>query len=429
VAIFSFLTGFFFKANALLKTPFFVYYSKKSHYICVIFNKTMEKIFNNTQVAFSLKSDTELDRAYFLFKLIDNQPLVRIGTAVTNFAIKAHLPVEGLIRATVFDHFCGGVNENDCLPVVDKMFAKGVSSVLDYSVEGKEDEAHFDEAMQMTLKIIDFAKAKESLPFAVFKPTGFGRMDLYEKIGEKVTLTPAEQEEWNRVVARYDTVCKAAHQNDIALLIDAEESWMQDAADDLVTAMMQKYNKEKPIVFNTLQMYRWDRLDYLKKLHQKAEAEGFYIGMKLVRGAYMEKENERAKEKGYTTPICASKEATDENYDESVRYMIDHLDKMAVFAGTHNELSTYKVMEFQIKKNIDKKDARIWFGQLYGMSDNISYNLAFEHYNVAKYLPFGPVRDVMPYLIRRAEENTSVAGQTSRELNLIKTERDRRKSK
>ncbi len=389
----------------------------------------MEKIFKNTQIAFALKSDTELDRAYFLFKMIDNQPLVRIGTAVTNFAIKANLPVEGLIRATVFDHFCGGVNEDDCLSVVDKMFTKGVSSVLDYSVEGKEEEDQFDAALNMTLKTIEFAKEREAIPFAVFKPTGFGRIDLYEKVGEKKALTPEEQAEWNRVEERFDIVCKEAHQKNVALLIDAEESWMQDAADDLVTKMMQKYNKEKAIVFNTLQMYRWDRLDYLKNLHQKALKEGFYIGMKLVRGAYMEKENLRAEENGCISPICSSKEATDENYDAAVLYMIDHLDKMSIFAGTHNEQSSYTLMELMQERAIKNNDDRIWFGQLYGMSDNISYNLAANGYNVAKYLPFGPVKDVMPYLIRRAEENTSVAGQTSRELSLIKAERDRRKGK
>jgi len=388
----------------------------------------MEKIFNNTQVAFSLKSDTELDRAYFLFKMIANQPLVRIGTAVTNFALKANLPVEGLIRATVFDHFCGGVNENDCLSVVDKMYTAGVSSVLDYSVEGKEEEEQFDAALKMTLKTIEFAKERLAIPFAVFKPTGLGRLDLYEKIGNKEILTAAEQEEWDRVVNRFDTVCKEGHSKDVALLIDGEESWMQDAADDLVTEMMRKYNKQKAIVFNTLQLYRWDRLDYLKKLHEVAKNEGFHIGMKLVRGAYMEKENKRAEEKGYPTPICASKEATDTNYDAAVLYMLEHLDSMSIFAGTHNEQSTYDLMTLMHKKSIPSNDSRIWFGQLYGMSDNISYNLATNGYNVAKYLPFGPVKDVMPYLIRRAEENTSVAGQTSRELTLIKTERKRRKA-
>jgi proline dehydrogenase len=387
----------------------------------------MEKIFNNTQIAFALKSDTELDRAYFLFKLISNQPLVRIGTAVTNFAIKAHLPVEGLIRATVFDHFCGGINENDCLSVVNSLSTKGVSSVLDYSVEGKEEEDQFEAAFKMTLKTIEFAAEKQAIPFAVFKPTGFGRFELYEKLGEGKTLSESEQIEWNRVVARFDTVCNEAHKNNVALLIDGEESWMQDAADNLVTQMMQKYNKEKAIVFNTLQMYRHDRLAYLKKVHDLAEAEGFFIGMKIVRGAYMEKENKRAEEKGYPTPICNSKEATDTNYDAAVEYMLQHLDRMSLFVGTHNETSSYKVMDSISHLNLDRNDDRIWFGQLYGMSDNISYNLATYDYNVAKYLPFGPVRDVMPYLIRRAEENTSVAGQTNRELELIKAERNRRK--
>lgn len=389
----------------------------------------MKKIFDNTQVAFALKSDTELDRAYFLFKMIANQPLVRIGTAVTNFALKANLPVEGLIRATVFDHFCGGVNENDCLSVVDKMYTKGVSAVLDYSVEGKEEEDQFDAALQMTLKTIEFAKERMAIPFAVFKPTGFGRFELYEKLGEKQSLTAAEQVEWDRVVERFDIVCKEAHQKNVALLIDGEESWMQDAADDLVATMMRKYNKEKAIVFNTLQMYRWDRLDYLKKFHEQAKAEGFYIGMKIVRGAYMEKENTRAEEKGYPSPICASKEATDINYDAAVSYMVAHIDTMAIFAGTHNESSTYRLMELMQQNGMATTDNRIWFGQLYGMSDNISYNLANEGYNVSKYLPFGPVKDVMPYLIRRAEENTSVAGQTSRELSMIKAERNRRKGK
>lgn len=387
----------------------------------------MEKIFNNTAAAFVLKSDTELDRAYFLFKMIASEPLVRIGTAVTNFALKAHLPVEGLIRATVFDHFCGGTTEEDCLPVVQKMFTKGVSSVLDYSVEAKEDEAEFDKALDKTLKTIMFAKEINAIPFAVFKPTGFGRFELYEKLGEGKTLNLEEAAEWKRVLNRFEIVCKAAHANDVALLIDAEESWMQDAADNVVADMMAKYNKEKPIVFNTLQMYRHDRMEYLKKLHKKAEEQGFYIGMKIVRGAYMEKENKRAEEKGYPSPICISKAATDINYDDAIAYMTTHINRMAIFAGTHNEESSYKLIKLMKHAGVNKNDNRFWFGQLYGMSDNISYNLAENGYNVAKYLPFGPVRDVMPYLIRRAEENTSVSGQTSRELNLLSAERKRRK--
>ncbi len=384
------------------------------------------KIFNNTENAFSLKSDSELERAYFLFKLIQSQPMVRIGTAVTNFALKAHLPVEGLIRSTVFDHFCGGVTEEDCMPNIDKMHESGVYSVLDYSVEGKETEEQFDFAMEKTLKSLDFCREKESIPFVVFKPTGVGRFALYEKLSAKEELTDEEKSEWIRVVNRFYTICEKAHEYDVPILIDAEESWMQDAADHLIEELMEKFNKKKAIVFNTLQMYRHDRMDYLRDLHRKAHQKDFYIGLKVVRGAYMEKERERAKEKGYPSPICKDKQATDDNYNEAIVYMMEHK-KMALFAGTHNEESSYKLMELAKEHKIKPEDKRLWFGQLYGMSDHISFNLAKEGYNTAKYVPFGPVRDVMPYLIRRAEENTSVAGQTSRELNLIKEERKRRK--
>jgi proline dehydrogenase len=387
----------------------------------------MNPIFNNTKVAFSLKSNHELNHAYFLFKMIANPTMVNIGTSLTNFALKLHLPIESIIRKTVFDHFCGGVNEDDCLKVVDTMYTKGVSSVLDYSVEGKEDEAQFDAALEMTLKTIEFACEKQAIPFAVFKPTGLGRFELYEKIGEGKSLTSDEQAEWNRVEARFDLLCKTAFEKDVFILIDGEESWMQDAADALVEKMMRKYNTQKALIFNTLQMYRWDRLEYLKSLHDLAKKDNFYIGMKIVRGAYMEKEAARAEEKGYKSPICVSKQATDENYDAAVTYMMQHIDKMAVYLGTHNEDSSYKLLDLMQKNGISNTDSRIWFGQLYGMSDNISYNLAENGNNVSKYLPFGPVRDVMPYLIRRAKENTSVAGQTSRELNLLATERNRRK--
>ena len=388
----------------------------------------MTKIFDNTQIAFSLKNTNELNRAYFLFKMISNPALVKMGTFLTNVALNLHLPVKGLIRATVFDHFCGGENEDDCLKVVDKMFVKNVASVLDYSVEGKEEEAQFDAALEMILKTIQFAEEKEAIPFAVFKPTGFGRLDLYEKVGLKIALSNDESAEWNRVEARFDTVCKAAFDKNVCLLIDGEESWMQDAADALVEQMMRKYNKNKALIFNTLQMYRWDRLDYLKNLHARSIASGFHIGMKVVRGAYMEKEQKRADELGYKNPICIDKQATDKNYNGALHYMVKHIDTMAIYAGTHNEQSAYLLMELMQNNGISKNDNRIWFGQLYGMSDNMSYNLAANDFKVSKYLPFGPVRDVMPYLIRRANENTSVAGQTNRELNLIAVERNRRKS-
>ena len=387
----------------------------------------MRPNFENTAIAFELKSDSQLERAYFLFKLISKEPLVRIGTAVTNFAIKAHLPVEGLIRATVFDHFCGGVNEKDCLPIIDNMYGNGVYSILDYSAEGKSVDNQFDFAMEKTLEILDFVKEKDAMPFAVFKPTGFGRFKLFEKVSQGSELSEDEQAEWGRLVNRFDKVCQKAHQLDVALLIDAEESWMQDAADNLVLDMMRKYNKEKAIVYNTFQMYRWDRMGYIVKLHEMAKEEGFKIGAKVVRGAYMEKENDRAEEKGYESPICKNKRLTDENFDAAIDYMMEHLEDFSIFSGTHNEKSTLKLVDLMEERGIESNDGRIWFGQLFGMSDHITYNLAAQGYNAVKYVPYGPVRDVMPYLIRRAEENTSVAGQTSRELALIEKERKRRK--
>ncbi|HBU78606.1 MAG TPA: proline dehydrogenase [Muricauda sp.] len=387
----------------------------------------MRPNFENTAIAFELKSDSQLERAYFLFKMISIEPLVKIGTALTNVAIKAHLPVEGLIRTTVFDHFCGGVNEKDCLPIIDNMYGNGVYSVLDYSAEGKSVDNQFDFAMEKTLEILDFVKEKDALPFAVFKPTGFGRFKLFEKVTAGTKLTEEEQAEWGRIVNRFEKVCQKAHNLDVSLLIDAEESWMQDAADDLVLDMMRNYNKEKAVVFNTFQMYRWDRMGYIIKLHEAAKEEGFKIGAKVVRGAYMEKENDRADDKGYESPICKSKRLTDENFDAAIDYMMEHLEYFTIFAGTHNEQSTLKLVDLMEEKQVSPDDSRIWFGQLFGMSDHITYNLAAHGYSSVKYIPYGPVRDVMPYLIRRAEENTSVAGQTSRELTLITKERKRRK--
>ncbi len=383
-------------------------------------------LFNNTEIAFKLKSDAEVERAYFLFKMIANEPLVRIGTAVTKFALNINLPVEGLIRSTVFDHFCGGVSEQDCMNTVDALYKANVYSVLDYSVEGKEDEAQFDKTMDKIVELTSFAQHKEAMPFAVFKPTGLGRFELWRKKTENESFTKEEEEEWNRIVNRYETVCKAADECGVSLLADAEESWMQGAADEICEQMMEKYNKERVVIFNTLQCYRWDRKDYLHKLHEKAKEKNFRLGFKVVRGAYMEKEHERAEEKGYPTPICESKQATDDNFNEVAHYILDNLDTITIYIGTHNEVSCYLAMEIIKAKGLEKNDDRIWFGQLYGMSDNISYNLADEGFNVSKYMPFGPVKEVMPYLIRRAEENTSVAGQTSRELTLLKNERKRR---
>lgn len=384
-------------------------------------------LFNQTETAFALKSDAEIERACFLFKLIANEPLVKIGTAVTNFAIKTHLPVENLIRSTVFDHFCGGINEEDCLPKVEAMYDKGVYSVLDFSVEGKENEQEFDEALQRTLNIIEFANTHASLPFAVFKPTGFARFALLEKVSAQTTLSPAEKTEWEKVIKRFDTIAAQAAKRQIGLLVDAEESWIQPAVDDLVEQLMQKYNREKVIIYNTVQCYRHDRLFYLQKLFRKADEKGFKIGIKIVRGAYMEKENQRAEKMGYPTPICPNKRATDENFDDIMTYILKNLDNHSLFIGSHNEESTLKAMNLMQKLAIDRQSGRVWFGQLYGMSDHISFNIVREGFLALKYVPFGPVKDVIPYLIRRAEENTSVAGQTNRELNLLLAERKRRK--
>jgi len=384
-------------------------------------------IFDNTETAFRLKSDSELERAYFLFKMISIEPLVKIGTAATKFALNMRLPVEGLIRSTVFDHFCGGVNESDCMPVVDNLYDVGVFSVLDYSVEGKEGNDQLDSTLNKILELTDFSETKKAMPFSVFKPTGLGRFELYQKISENIELSEEEVNEWERVVNRFDKACKAALNANITLLIDAEESWMQNAADQLCEKMMLAYNKERAVVFNTLQCYRWDRFDYLKEAHRKAKEGGYKLGYKIVRGAYLEKENDRAEEKGYTSPMHKSKQATDDCFNKILNYILSNIGDIELFIGTHNEESVYLAMDLMKEKNIAINDSRIWFGQLYGMSDHISFNLGVLGYNIAKYIPFGPVKDVMPYLIRRAEENTSVAGQTSRELSLLKREKERRK--
>ena len=382
--------------------------------------------FSNTEIAFHLKTDAELERAYFLFKMISNQPLVRIGAAATHFALKSKLPVEGLIRSTVFDHFCGGVNAADCMTKIDRMYISGVYSVLDYSVEGKQNEAQFNFVVEKTLELIAFAAENKAMPFAVFKPTALGRFELYEKVSKSDILTPAENKEWERIKTRFHTICKYAQKMKIAVLVDAEESWMQDSADTLLLDLMKEYNKESVVVYNTIQAYRWNRLDYLKELYAIAKKENFKLGFKLVRGAYMEKERKRAEFKNIKSPICKTKADTDINFDNCLKFILKHLPNISLFLGTHNENSTLLALKTLSNLNIKKNDPRVWFGQLYGMSDQISFNLAKFEYNAAKYLPFGPVKDVMPYLIRRAEENTSVAGQTNRELELIKKEKKRR---
>ena len=387
---------------------------------------TGNHLFDDTQKAFKIKSNAELERAYALFRMISSESLVKIGTNLTKFALNVNLPVEGLIRATVFDHFCGGVNEIDAMKVVNRLKTVGVSSVLDYSVEGKEEQEQFDATKAKVLSLIEFSTHKDSMPFAVFKPTGLGRFKIWEASGRGQLQGPL-LDEWKKVVQRYDDLAQAANTKGLMVLIDAEESWMQDGADALCTQMMFRYNQNAPVVFNTLQCYRHDRLDYLKELHLQAKSKGIKLGFKVVRGAYMEKENERARSMGYPTPICRDKAHTDEMFDAVVSYILKNIDDISLFVGSHNEESTLKAIALMEQHGLAPNDQRVWFGQLYGMSDHITYNLADKGFNVAKYIPFGPVKDVMPYLIRRAEENTSVAGQTSRELELLKKELQRRK--
>lgn len=385
------------------------------------------ELFDNTEVAFASKSDAALERAYFLFRLIANQPLVRIGTQVAQFALKSHLPVEGLIRASVFDHFCSGTSAEESLEVVNLLADQKVYSVLDYSVEGAKEEISLDDCLTNILATIELSAQSENIPFTVFKPSGFGAFDLYEKVSFNKALTAEEAAAWERVRQRFIACCDLAQKKGMKLLIDAEESWIQPAVNLIVEEMMGRYNRDNAIVHTTAQMYLRDKLTYLKYLNDKAKAEGFIAGVKLVRGAYMEKEREVANERGWGDPICSSKNATDNNFDQAWKFILENLSNFSLYFGSHNEKSTYAIIAAMAKNQLPNDHPQLWFGQLYGMSDHISFNLAHQGYKASKYLPFGPVRDVLPYLIRRAEENTSVAGQTVRELELLQKERKRRK--
>lgn len=311
--------------------------------------------------------------------------------------------------------------------LVDEMFKHHVGSIFDYAIEGKEEEAAFDTTCQEIKENIKFAIGNPAIPFVVFKPTGFGRLDLYADVSAGKELTSSEKEEWQRVRNRYEEVCKMAYDNKVILMIDAEESWMQDAVDHLVNEMMEKYNKEKAYIWNTIQMYRTGRLEYLAQDLERAKSKNYFLGYKFVRGAYMEKERERAAEKNYPDPIQPTKEATDDNYNAAVDFVLENLDRVAAFFGTHNEKSTELAIDKMKTLGLAHDDERLHFGQLYGMSDNITYWLGENKYNACKYLPYGPVKDVVPYLTRRAQENTSVAGQTGRELSLIQKELERRR--
>ena len=385
-------------------------------------------IFNDTKIAFAEKSTAQLEKAKWMFTAIKYPSLTNVGINVLNFTIKNNFPlVTDLVKTTLFEQFCGGETREQSMKVVDKMFTHHVGSIFDYAIEGKEEEAAFDITCEEIKENIKFAIGNPAIPFVVFKPTGFGRLDLYADVSAGKELTSSEKEEWKRVRNRYEEVCKMAYDNKVILMIDAEESWMQDAVDHLVNEMMEKYNKEKAYIWNTIQMYRTGRLEYLAHDLERAKSKNYFLGYKFVRGAYMEKERERAAEKNYPDPIQPTKEATDDNYNAAVDFVLENLDRVAAFFGTHNEKSTELAIDKMKTLGLAHDDERLHFGQLYGMSDNITYWLGENKYNACKYLPYGPVKDVVPYLTRRAQENTSVAGQTGRELSLIQKELERRR--
>jgi len=384
------------------------------------------RIFDDTQVAFKMKKNFHLYNAIFLFNIITRKLLVTVFTNLTLLMLKMKLPVKWILKRTIYKHFCGGVDLIECQKIISGMHSMNVHSILDYSVEGQKNELSFENSCKKKIDIINSVSKSDAIPFAVFKPSSIGRYDLFKLISSEKNPSIAEKEEWLRVVSRFHKICNHAMKMKIKILIDAEEFEVQKAIDDLAVQMMSKYNVNNVIVYNTVQMYRWDRLGYLKELINKNSKSKFKLGFKLVRGAYMEKERLLAKKGNYKSPICSTKSDTDMNFDLAVEFMFDNIKKIDFFVATHNENSNYKVMELMNKNSLQNSTEKIWFGQLYGMSDNITFNLAKLGYNVAKILPFGPVENLVPYLIRRAQENSSFEGQSSRELNLLRKELKRR---
>lgn len=403
-----------------------------------------EVSFDNTQTAFAYKSDGELRSAKMLFSMMGNRLISSAGIKLTPLALNLGLPVKGIIKSTIFRQFVGGETLEETIPVAKKLAKYHVEVILDYGVEGKEGEDNYDHACEEFIKVIDFAATQPNVPFMSVKVTGIARFTLLEKLDtlmhqangrslidnyEKalMQLTAEESNEWQRVVGRIRRICEAAKADGVGFLVDAEETYIQDPVDALVMLMMDEYNKEKLVIYNTLQMYRHDRLEFLRKALAGAKERGFLLGMKLVRGAYMEKERKRAAEKGYPSPIQPDKQSTDRDYDDAVRLCFENIDMTGVMIASHNERSNMLGVELLQEKNLAMDHPHVHFSQLFGMSDNITFNLAKAGCNVSKYLPFGPIKDVVPYLMRRAQENTSVGGQTSRELGLIEKEFKRRK--
>jgi proline dehydrogenase len=407
-------------------------------------NSYPEISFDNTEVAFAHLTTRDLKEAHQLFSMMGIPWLVKLGTRLAPWSIRAGLPVKGLIRKTIFNHFVGGETLEQTIPVAGKLGVHGVSVILDYGVEGKEGEENFDHARDEFIRVINFAATQPNIPFMSVKVTGFARFALLEKLDTLMhgseedslitryhdaleKLSSEEKAEWNRVYERMQKICDAAALSGVGFLVDAEETWIQDPVDALTMLMMDSYNKERLIVYNTIQLYRHDRLAFFIQSFEAARERGFLLGAKLVRGAYMEKERRRAEEMGYPSPIQPSKEATDKDYNEAVRFAVENLDRIGLIVASHNEYSNLLTTELLKKKCLPLDHPHVHFSQLYGMSDNITYNLAKAGCHVSKYLPFGPIKDVVPYLMRRAQENTSVGGQTGRELGLIKKEVGRRK--
>jgi proline dehydrogenase len=389
--------------------------------------------FDNTENAFAYKADAELKRSKFLFNTMDYPLFVPIGTRITPFLMKTGLPLQRIIRNTIFRQFVGGETLEETAEVVNNLAKYNVQVILDYGVEGKEGEANFEHAADMFIDVVNYAATQSNIPFISVKITGLSRFGLLQTLNYAPRLRSGihnhedEIAEWDRVRDRMYRICEVAAEKNVGVLIDAEESWIQDPVDRLSMEMMEIFNKEKAIVYNTIQLYRHDRLHFLKLSHQIANQQNFILGMKLVRGAYMEKERARAAQKGYLSPIQPDKESTDGDFNAAVEYCLDHINEIAVIIASHNDKSNLLAVELMGKKDLPLNHPHIHFSQLYGMSDNITFNLAKAGCNVSKYLPFGPIRDVIPYLVRRAQENSSISGQTGRELNMIKKELKRRK--
>jgi proline dehydrogenase len=384
--------------------------------------------FENTEIAFKSKSDSQLKKAYLLFKIISYPVIVKIGKIITPIALKLRLPIKGLIKSTIFSQFCGGESIEECSKTIENLGKFGVGTILDYSVEGQESLEEVENTVQEIIKTIERGANDPNIPFAVFKVTGVASFSLLEKASSNVSLTEVEKQDFQEIELRVERICQKAYDCNLPVFIDAEESWIQQAIDDIAFKMMCKFNKERAIVYNTLQMYRWDRIDYLKFCLDEAKNHRIIYGVKLVRGAYMEKERLRAEKMGYKSPIQATKEDSDKDFNLALEFICENQDYFALCAGTHNEKSSLLLTELMQKNGISSTNNRFYFAQLLGMSDHISFNLSNSKFNVAKYVPYGPVKEVLPYLLRRADENTSVAGQTGRELSLIQSEKRRRSS-